>query len=154
MNELLSETLQGGCNCGAVRYTLTPGFRMGPYACHCTLCQTRTGSAFAEHMVVLRSALEVPGADWEGKTVNPSGAEVMLYGCNSCGARLWGENLTVPGLATLRCGTLDRSAEVEPEAHLWVSSKQAWITLPHGTKAMDEQPRSNEEWMRELGHMP
>src|SRR3546814_14775313 len=38
--------LTGGCFCGAVRYVLEEGFRFRPYACHCTDCQSRTGSAF------------------------------------------------------------------------------------------------------------
>ncbi|ANY20881.1 Putative glutathione-dependent formaldehyde-activating enzyme [Tsuneonella dongtanensis] len=151
MNDLFADTLEGGCNCGAVRYTLSPGFRIGPYACHCTLCQTRTGSAFAEHTMVSRAALAVTGAQKCGKTANPSGAEVTLWGCNECGARVWGENASRPGFATLRCGTLDLSAEVVPVGHIWVSSKQPWIALPEGAKAMDEQPRTPEEWMRELG---
>jgi hypothetical protein len=43
--------LQGGCICGAVRYELLekPLFIQ---ACHCTQCQTATGSAFILTMIL------------------------------------------------------------------------------------------------------
>lgn len=139
--------LEGGCNCGKARYVLRAGFRMGPYACHCTTCQTRTGSAFAEHMMVQRVDIDATRAEVVGATLNPSGVRVTLYGCAECGARLWGENDQRPDMATIRCGTLDRSAEVEPRAHIWVSSKQEWIVLPAGVPALEEQPRNPQAWL-------
>ncbi|MFA9201227.1 MAG: GFA family protein [Cypionkella sp.] len=151
MSAMFDEALEGGCVCGAVRYTLSPGFRIGPYACHCTRCQTRTDSAFAEHMMVARSALVATGAAACGTLTNPSGARITLWGCTGCGTSLWGENSTRPGSATVRCGSLDRSAELVPVGHIWVSSKQPWIALPPGAKALAEQPRSPDEWVRELG---
>ena len=151
MSDDLDGELAGGCNCGSVRYTLAPGFRMGPYVCHCTDCQTRTGSAFSEHMMVFRMAITSSGEQSVGRSTNPGGAVVTLYGCAMCGARLWGENDQRPGMATLRCGTLDRSTELEPLAHLWVRSKQAWIGIPEDMTQMDEQPRTNEEWLALLG---
>ena len=146
--------LKGGCNCGAVRYMLREGFRLGPYACHCTLCQTRTGSAFAEHMMVTRTDIEPTSTQTVGETINPSGARVVLYGCAQCGARLWGENDQRPGLATIRCGTLDRSREVVPQAHIWVSSKQDWIVLPASIPTMETQPQSSQEWLGLFGEAP
>lgn len=143
--------LEGGCNCGSVRYVLRDGFRMGPYACHCTICQTRTGSAFAEHMMVSRGDLEPSRVEHVGETTNPGGARVALYGCARCGARLWGENDQRPGFATVRCGTLDRSREVVPRAHIWVSSKQDWIVLPEGVPVLATQPRTSAEWMALFG---
>ena len=52
--------LSGGCLCGAVRYVLREGFRLNPYACHCTDCQSRTGSAFSEHMLFALADLALP----------------------------------------------------------------------------------------------
>lgn len=142
---------EGGCACGSVRYRLKPGFRMKPYACHCTDCQKRTGSAFSEHMLVARGDLELTGALDEGQMTQPSGAVSTLTGCSICKSRLMAENSTRAGVATLRVGTLDNAREFAPAAHFWVKSKQPWIALPDDVPALEEQPRSNEEWMALLG---
>jgi len=143
--------LTGGCLCGAVRYTLREGFRFRPYACHCTDCQSRTGSAFSEHMLFVRNDMDIAGELDCGEHHQPSGAEASIWGCARCKVRLFVENSTRPGLASLRCGTLDRSAEVIPAAHLWVGSKQPWIILPEGVPALAEQPRTQAEWMALVG---
>lgn len=147
----MSDIEEGGCACGAVRYRLRPGFRMKPYACHCTDCQKRTGSAFSEHMLVMRSDIDVVGDLDEGQVTQPSGAVVTLVGCPLCRSRLFGENSTRPGVATLRVGSLDNARAFPPAAHFWIKSKQPWIALPEGVPALDEQPRSNEDWMALLG---
>ncbi len=46
----------GGCQCGAVRYRITSE-AVVVYACHCTICQTQSGSAFA-------MAMRVPAEDF------------------------------------------------------------------------------------------
>ena len=143
--------LTGKCLCGAVTYTLREGFRMNPYACHCTECQTRTGSAFSEHMLFMLADLEIDGELDVARYTQPSGAQSEIFGCASCKARIYAVNKTREGMASLRCGTLDNSASVVPAAHLWVRSKQPWIDLPEGGKTIDEQPRTNQEWIELVG---
>ncbi|WP_249171904.1 GFA family protein [Erythrobacter sp. JK5] len=130
------------------------GFRLNPYACHCTDCQTRTGSAFSEHMLFALADLEISGELDVGEYDQPSGAHSRVFGCAKCKARIYAVNDSREGLASLRCGTLDNSADFQPGAHLWTRSKQPWLTLPEGAKTMPEQPRSNEEWVAFVGVMP
>jgi hypothetical protein len=148
---MMKGELTGGCLCGAVRYTLHDGFRFKPYACHCTRCQTRTGSAFSQHMLFATADLAITGALDSGAYTQPSGANSAIWGCATCKTRIFAENDSRPGFASLRCGTLDRSAEIIPAAHLWIGSRQPWIIIPPDAKAMDEQPRSTEEWMALVG---
>src|SRR3546814_10909263 len=79
--------LTGGCVCGAVRYVLEEGFRFRPYACHCTDCQSRTGSAFSEHMFFARADLSIEGELDAGVMTQPSGAVSSIWGCAECKAR-------------------------------------------------------------------
>mgnify|MGYP003390578485 CR=1 FL=1 len=143
--------LTGGCLCGAVRYTLADGFRFLPYACHCTDCQSRTGSAFSEHMLFARADLTITGELDSGDYTQPSGAQSSIWGCAICKTRIFAENDKRPGFASLRCGTLDNSAAVVPAAHIWVSSKQPWIQIPIDAKSMEQQPRTMEEWAALVG---
>lgn len=48
----------GGCLCGDVRYVVKAE-PLTFYICHCTDCQRRTGTAFAQSMVVSRSSFEL-----------------------------------------------------------------------------------------------
>lgn len=50
----------GSCECGAVSYSLTGDVDI--YACHCLNCQTRSGSAFAEHAMVHATQFDCRGA--------------------------------------------------------------------------------------------
>ena len=143
--------LTGRCACGAVSYLLREGMRMNPYACHCTECQARTGSAFSEHMLIARADLIVEGELDVGTLTQPSGAQSSIYGCAICKSRIFAENNQREGFASLRCGTLDNSINVVPKAHLWVQSKQKWLQLPDTAATMDGQPQTNDEWLQLVG---
>ena len=143
--------LTGGCLCGDVRYVLRDGMRLKPYACHCTDCQSRTGTAFSEHMLFSLSDLEISGELDTGEYTQPSGAQSRILGCAKCKSRIYAVNSTSEGMASLRCGTLDNSADVVPAAHVWVGSKQPWIGLPEGAITTAEQPRSTADWVSLVG---
>jgi hypothetical protein len=149
--EAVKGELTGGCLCGAVRYVIREGMRLNPYACHCTDCQSRTGSAFSEHMLFAATDIKVTGELDTGEFTSPSGAHSRIYGCAKCKARIYAVSDAREGFASLRCGTLDNSAEFVPAAHIWVKSKQPWIVLPPDATVMDEQPRTSEEWMKYVG---
>lgn len=125
--------------------------RLNPYACHCTDCQSRTGSAFSEHMLIAEQDIEITGELDIGEYDQPSGARSQMLGCKRCKVRIYAVNDSQKGFASLRCGTLDGSETVVPAAHIWVKSKQPWITLSVDTKAMDNQPRETTDWIDLLG---
>lgn len=144
----LKETLTGGCVCGAVRFAWTPTIRFKSYACHCTDCQTRSGASFAVQQLALESDFSAVGDMVEGGYIQPSGAHARLFACPKCQSRIYGANNARPGLIIIRAGTFDHSKSIVPDVHLWVRSKQPWITLPPGTEVMDTQPESGEGWTR------
>lgn len=147
----MTESLTGGCLCGAVRYTLKPGYRTKHYACHCTDCQKRTGSAFSSHMLVAESDIALEGETNVAHFTQPSGANSRIIGCAKCMARIYATNDRRPGGASLRVGTLDDSKNMSPAAHFWVSSKQPWISIPDDVPALDTQPDTPEGWLEYIG---
>ena len=50
--------VEGGCQCGAVRYRLL-GAPLTAYLCHCKDCQRLGGSAFSLSMPVAREHIEL-----------------------------------------------------------------------------------------------
>ncbi|KUO56305.1 MAG: hypothetical protein APF78_07525 [Sphingomonadales bacterium BRH_c3] len=99
-------------------------------------------------MLFLQSDMEITGELDAGEYDQPSGAHSRIYGCAQCKARIYAVNDAREGMASLRCGTLDNGAELAPAAHVWVKSKQPWIGLPADAVTMDEQPRTNKDWMK------
>ena len=141
--------LTGRCICGSVSYTLRSDFR--PYACHCTDCQSRSGSGFSEHLLFARQDLVIEGELDSGSYQQPSGATSTMWGCAKCKVRVFSENNIRVGFASLRCGTLDRSSEIVLAAHLWIGSKQPWIVIPNGVPMLHGQPRTQAEWVALVG---
>jgi len=146
--------LSGGCVCQAVRYVLTQRVRFNPYACHCTDCQRRTGSAFAIQLTARLEDFEVTGDLAKGQHVLPSGAVAQIFACARCFSRIHATNDRRPGLINLRAGTLDTSKDMTPRFHVWVRSKQPWIVIPHETPVFDMVPPTREDLQRLLAPTP
>ena len=139
--------LSGGCLCGAVRYRAAPGFRLKPYACHCTDCQTRTGGAVGLQLSVMEADLTIEGDLVEGRHVQPSGAVAGIFACSKCLTRIYTSNDQRFGIVNLRAGTLDDSEDLVPAAHFWTRSKQPWMTIPDDVPSLPTQPETPEQWL-------
>jgi len=136
----------GGCVCGAARYRVTAE-PLTLYACHCTDCQKRSGSAFGLSMWVPRSAIELLQGELMRLELRLAGGRASSARlCARCGARLWTEPARRPEIAVLRPGTLDDRSWLEPVAHIWTRSAQPWIRIPQGVATYEQQPAD----MREL----
>ena len=132
--------LEGGCQCGAVRYVLTAPPLM-TYACHCTQCRRVSGSAFAVSCGILQDTMEITQGelsrvDW---TVD-SGAHRYGEFCAACGCRVRHGSVPDPGVYSLRGGTLDDQRWAEPVAHSWLASALDWFEPPQGALRFDGQP--------------
>jgi hypothetical protein len=130
----------GGCRCGGVRYTLALDDLPLTYACHCTDCQTWSGSAFSQQAVAADDAIEVTGPITIFELISPSGRISRQRMCEICHTRLFNTNSARPGVAVIRAGTLDRSHELVVTAHIWTRSKQPWLELPEGAPTWPEAP--------------
>ena len=109
--------MAGGCRCGAVRYTLAMEAMPRAYACHCLQCQTWSGSAFSEQILMREEQVSVEGPVvlYELTTGDRTSRQRM---CGICHTRIYNTNTRRPGLAVVRAGTLGRSAELNVVAHI------------------------------------
>ena len=130
--------LEGGCRCGASRYTLAVEAMPPVYCCHCHYCQSWSGSAFTQQAVVPAAALTATGPIVEYGYDTDSGATSTHRFCSTCHSRLWNSNTRLPGYLILRAGTLDASDTVTPRAHIWVKRKQPWIVIADDVPTFDE----------------
>jgi hypothetical protein len=49
----------------------------------------------------------------------------------------------------MRVGTLDNPAAMPPDIHIFTSTKQPWVVLPEGAKAVPEFYKPKETWPAE-----
>lgn len=135
----------GQCLCGSVRYRVSAE-PLTVYACHCTDCQRRTGSAFALSMIVRRSSLEVlAGETSRYSAALPDGRTKSGRMCPLCGTRLWGEPAASPATVVIQPGTLDQPTDLAPVAHQWTRSAQPWMVFPPGAVLFETQPEDRTE---------
>ena len=131
--------LQGGCQCGAIRFEVSEN-PLTLYACHCTSCQQQTSSAFGLSMLVPRDGftyLQGEVAVFEIPTTGKS--KKLGHFCGDCGTRIAHDTAGRPALS-LKAGTLDERAKLEPVGHIWVKSAQGWMIFDRDALIYEAAP--------------
>ncbi|WEK43876.1 MAG: GFA family protein [Candidatus Sphingomonas colombiensis] len=126
------DMLTGGCNCRAVRYTLSAP-PLAVVACHCTSCRRQSGAAYSVNLLVRAEAMTVEGTltRWMDPDTE-SGLPLAREFCGVCGSPIRSLPATLRHFVVVKAGTLDQADQFAPEAHIWTCSKLSWVTLPVG----------------------
>ena len=145
----MTQSMEGGCACGAVRYRLASA-PMFVHCCHCRDCQLQTGSAFvlnalieADRVVTLAGAVErvdVP---------TPSGRGQRIWRCPACRVAVWSNYGGIEAIRFVRVGTLDDPARLPPDVHIYTRSKLPWVQLPKDVPAFEAYYDSAKLWPAE-----
>jgi hypothetical protein len=146
----------GQCVCGQAEYRVTEA-PLTIYACHCTDCQKRSGSAFGISMWVHRTALEITKGEATLVTAPaPDGRPRNYRICGRCATRLWGESKN-RDIFIVRAGTLTDTSWLRPVAHLWTRSAQRWFVFPEDVVRFETQPEDLRElvalWRKSREHV-
>lgn len=131
--------LEGGCDCGRVRYAM----RTEPlfvHCCHCRWCQRETGSAFALNAMIETDRVTLlRGEPIFVDTPSASGRGQRIARCPDCHIALWSHYSGAgPKVAFVRVGTLDNPDALPPDIHIFTASKQPWVILPEDTPAVPD----------------
>lgn len=133
---------RGSCVCAAVCYELTAE-PLALFCCHCTECQTASGTSFVLALKMPYDGIKV--TQGEAKPFlrpEADGQERLVFRCSRCLAALWSERLDSKEMITVYAGTLDNSSALRPVAHIWTSDAQPWITLQEESLQFPENPPS------------
>jgi len=114
--------IDGGCHCGSITYEA----EIDPNTvtvCHCTDCQTLSGSAF-------RVVVPAKGDGFKLLTGEPkiyvktgeSGRKRVQSFCRDCGTPIYSSDVTDPQMFNIRVGTVRQRAELRPKVQLWCRS--------------------------------
>jgi hypothetical protein len=145
-----SDTFDGACTCGAVRYRMLsrPLF---VHCCHCRWCQRETGSAFALNAMIEAARVQLlAGAPEPVLTPSNSGKGQKIWRCPHCRVAVWSNYGGAGGAVHfIRVGTLLEPDRLPPDIHIFTSSKQPWVVLPPGARAVPEYYDLREQWPAE-----
>lgn len=110
--------LEGGCQCGAVRYTARVE-STDAYYCHCRMCQKAFGNLFGAFFAVNRENVV-----WEkGEPAYYASSKIARRGfCRDCGTPLTFEYLDEERKMDLSVGSLDEPGRLRPVAHFGFES--------------------------------
>jgi hypothetical protein len=132
--------IDGACHCGKIRYEaeVDPA-QVG--ICHCTDCQSLTGSAFS--VVVLAPAEGFRLLSGEPKIyvkTAESGSRRVQAFCPECGSRLYACAEKDPKIFNVRVGTVRQRAALVPKAQIWCRSALGWVMNLQSVERFETQP--------------
>ena len=142
------KALEGGCDCGHVRYRLTTA-PLFVHCCHCRWCQRETGSAFALNALIESDRVVLPNEAPEiVDTPSHSGKGQKIARCPVCRVAVWSTYAMAVGdrIRFIRVGTLDDPNRVPPDIHIFTASKQPWLDLPPDIPAVTDYYNRKEIW--------
>jgi hypothetical protein len=131
--------IDGGCHCGQVRYEA----EIDPETvaiCHCTDCQTLSGSAFRTVVPAKKADFKLLGGTPKVyvKTAESGNKRVQAF-CPACGTPIYS---AAPGDApvfSIRVGTARQRSELRPRVQLWSRSAQHWLGGLAALKRLEKQ---------------
>ncbi|MFC5739427.1 GFA family protein [Sinirhodobacter huangdaonensis] len=110
---------RGGCQCGAVRFTISAG--PADYGlCHCRMCQRATGNAFAPLFGVAADRITWQGAprEWASSSVAARGF------CPTCGTPLYYRDAEE---IEIMAGCFSPDFRPEPQFEAGIESRLGWL---------------------------
>ncbi len=135
--------VDGGCHCGQFTYEaeVDPDQVM---LCHCTDCQTLTGSAFRVVVGIDEADFKLLSGELKTyvKTAESGRLRAQTF-CPECGTAIYAAD-AVPGdgpnFVGLRIATARQRDSLPPKRHVWHRSAQPWITALDGLEVVETQP--------------
>lgn len=138
--------IDGRCHCGYLSFEADADPQQVS-VCHCTDCQTGTGSAF-------RVSIRVPGNAFRllsgeptryVKTTAESGNPRVQAFCPKCGSPLYSTSPGAnPDSYMLRVGALRQRNQLTPQQQNWFRSALPWVTalalVPRNEKGRPNKP--------------
>ena len=132
--------IDGGCHCGLISFEGEADPERAQ-VCHCTDCQTLTGTAFRFAFPVSGESFKLSGQPTIYVKTAESGTKREHAFCPRCGSPIYA---TAPGPGpktySIRAGTIRQRYEFTPRRQIWARSRQRWIGDLATITAFEQQP--------------
>jgi len=133
--------IDGSCLCGHVSYEaeIDPG---GVMICHCTDCQTHSGTAFRYGVLVKKEDFRLVTGELKFYIKTSDGGSKRALGfCPECGTSIYGSDADQPKIYSLRLGTARQRGNFVPSLQIWQRSAVKWLNDIAAIKSVDKQPQ-------------
>ena len=132
--------ITGGCHCGSLSYRATVDPERVA-VCHCTDCQSISGSPYRWVVVVPEEDFELlSGEPKTYKKIADSGDTSLQVFCPNCASPLYSTvEKDGPRNFNIRVGTANERDQLKPKVQIWHRSSQPWATSIEGTRIKEKQ---------------
>ena len=132
--------IEGACHCGYITYEAEIDLeKVG--ICHCTDCQTLSGSAFRTLAFTREGTFELLTGELKiyVKT-SASGNQRPQSFCPECGTPIYSTSTEAgPKVHSLRADTIRQRDELLPQFQFWTQSEQSWISEMPSVPRLERQ---------------
>jgi hypothetical protein len=133
--------IDGRCHCGFISYEA----EIDPekvVICHCTDCQTLSGSAFRTVALTRENAFRLlSGEPKIYIKTSESGAQRVQSFCPGCGTPIYSGTIgDGPKVYGVRVGTARQRDQLVPKVQLWCRSSQRWLADLGAARRIETQP--------------
>jgi hypothetical protein len=134
--------IDGRCHCGYIAYEA----EIDPekvVICHCTDCQTLSGSAFRTVALTHENAFRLlSGEPKIYVKTGESGTKRVQSFCPECGTPIYSSTIVDgPKVYGVRVGTSRQRDQLVPKTQLWCRSSQRWLADLGLAKQIETQPQ-------------
>ena len=98
--------------------------------CHCLACQKRTGSAFGIQARWPSEHVTIEGRAQEYMRTGDEGSTATFRFCPTCGATVYWDNDTMPGMIAVPVGAFADPTFPPPQFSVYVARRHAWAVMP------------------------
>ena len=135
----MAQTLTGGCLCGAVRYKVS-GDLIFSGRCYCDDCRKTSGTGHNAVFAAPAQAVSIAGTLTDYTKAGGSGQPITRRFCPTCGSRIAGVAVAMPGMVLITASTLDDPELFTSQMSIFASRAPSWDRPPAGTPAFAERP--------------
>ena len=98
--------------------------------CHCLACQKRTGSAFGIQARWPADRVTIEGRATEYVRVGDEGSSAKFRFCPTCGAIVYWDNDTMPGMIAVPVGAFADPTFPPPTIAVYTGRRHPWAVMP------------------------
>lgn len=132
--------VEGSCHCGQIKFRS----EIDPEEveiCHCTDCQSLSGSAFHTIVPAIAGTFEITkgGLKQYTKTADDGAQRVQSF-CPECGSPVCSSPAEgVEGVLRVRIGVLEQRSQLVPKIQYWVRSAHPWTQTIAQMKKIEKE---------------